>query len=323
MSAEVETMAYVGDRGLPWWVGIEAGKANEMAGLATAEEILAASETGWTVERKPIRVVGGAVITDRVANVRSTDGKPLGVVGTGYTIVQNDTAARFASQLIDTGEALFETGGSLRGGKQVFYSMELPKAEVQVPGDDSATKMYLLVTNGHDGGHAFEAAVTPVRVVCVNTLNMGLASATSRWKIYHRSGLDGRLAVAKQALGITHKYALRFAEVAGQLALKKVVDQQVADIFASKVWPVPDDLSAWQLAEHASSRAFETYMTSDTLGAIRGTAWGAVNAVAEFLDHEVEYGSRNGNPADARAASILWGTAHDKKEAALAAFTKL
>lgn len=36
---------------------------------------------------------------------------------------------------------------------------------------------YLLFSNGHDGRHAVRVAVTPIRVVCQNTLNLALRKA--------------------------------------------------------------------------------------------------------------------------------------------------
>jgi hypothetical protein len=174
MTANVESMAWVGDRGLPWWVGGSQDSddvmKHELAGLATGAEIREAAGLGWKVEKQPVFVKFGGKqikIDDKYATVRSSDGKPLGVVGKAYQPVQNDELDEWGDALVDSGEAAYETAGSLRGGRTVFYSMELNHLEINVGGDkvDEAIKTFLLLTNTHDGTKSLEAVITCVRAV--------------------------------------------------------------------------------------------------------------------------------------------------------------
>lgn len=320
MPAEVESMAWVGDRGLPWWVGSRADTARlktEMEGLATGQEIREAAGLNWAVEKKEIYVGRkGLKIPDKWATVRTDSGEPLGVVGRAYQPVQNDALDAWGDALVDSGEAKYETAGSLRGGRTVFFSMELDGLDVNVAGQSKdELKTYLLLTNSHDGSKALEAVITPVRVVCVNTLNMALGRKKASFKMRHVGGVEGKLVAAREALGITFQYQEVFSEIAGKLAMKKIVDEQVEEIFRAVFSGGIDDKN---YESSIAARAVELYHSSPTLEGIRGTAWGALNAVAEFADWEAKFAGRGvATREDVRAGSILWGQAKKHKEEAL------
>lgn len=319
MVAAVETMAYVADRGTPWH-----GEGTPVDELMTAADALEKSGLNWQVEKRNLRVVGGEVYPDRWATVRASDNRPLGIVGARYQIVQNADAFGFADNLVDDGQAKYETAGSLWNGKRVFLSMELNHLDINVKGDDSETKMFLMLTNGHDGGSAVEAVVTPIRTVCSNTLNLALASAKSRFKIRHTGDMTTKMLAAREALGITFKYAEDFAKLADKLSLKKVVNDQVLDILRTAVFPIDEETASEdRIADHASTLAFENYLNSETNDSIRGTAWGALNGIAEFIDYGLAYRGQSNSAADVRTNSLLWGTGQAKKQAALKALLKV
>jgi phage/plasmid-like protein (TIGR03299 family) len=319
-------MAWVGDRGLPWWVGTAEDTARlkaELEGLATGAEIREAAGLNWAVEKKPIYVGRkGPLVPDKFAVVRDDTEQPLGVVGKAYQLVQNEELDAWGDALVDSGEAKYETAGSLRGGKTVFLSMELNHLEINVGGDkvDEAIKTFLLLTNTHDGTKALEAAITCVRVVCVNTLNMALREAKSHFRLRHVGSMQGKVAAAREALGITFRYTEELKRLGDQLLLKKVVDEQVYEILSQAVWPVSPEWSENRLENSLAQGAYELYQTSENLDNIRGTAWGVLQAVAEFADHEATFKGRGASSAaDVRANSILFGQAQWRKELALKA----
>jgi phage/plasmid-like protein (TIGR03299 family) len=265
-------------------------------------------------------------IDDKYATVRSSDGKPLGVVGKAYQPVQNDELDEWGDALVDSGEAAYETAGSLRGGRTVFYSMELNHLEINVGGDkvDEAIKTFLLLTNTHDGTKSLEAVITCVRVVCVNTLNMALAQAKASFRLRHVGVMGGKIAAAREALGISFRYANELKAVGDKLITQKIVDDQVWDILSKAVWPVDPEWSENRMDASLARGAMELYKTSENLDNIRGTKWGVLQAVAEFADHEAVFKGRgSSNAADVRANSILWGQAQWRKELALKALAKV
>jgi phage/plasmid-like protein (TIGR03299 family) len=328
MSALVESMAWVGDRGLPWWVNTSEDRARiktELDGLATGPRIRVAAGLDWSVEKEAIRTESGVVIPDRFATVRQDTKAPLGVVGRSYTVVNNDALDEWGDALVDASDAKYETAGSLRGGRVVFYSMELNHLEINVGGDavDEAIKVFLLLTNTHDGSRSLEALITPVRVVCANTLTMAMHAATASFRLRHIGSMDGKIMAAREALGITFRYVDALKANAEKLILKQVVDAQVFDIMSKAVWPVDPEWTPDRMDRSAAVKAFDLYRSADNLANIRGTAWGALNAVAEYADHEAAFAARGaGSTADVRASSILYGNAKRAKERALTALLK-
>jgi phage/plasmid-like protein (TIGR03299 family) len=165
---------------------------------ATVGEAIEASGLGWSVAKRRLAIDCGADLPDvlryrgftgHYATVRQDNDEVLGVVGERYRIVQNHEAFAFVDQLL--GSLIhFETAGSLHGGRRVWVLATLPD-HVDAGGDD--VRPYVLLMNSHDGSTAVVAATTPIRVVCQNTLNWGLANA--RRKFFdppHRSGYAAR-----------------------------------------------------------------------------------------------------------------------------------
>ena len=107
------------------------------------------------------------------ANLREDTGEVLGIVSDEYEVVDNRDAFRFLDALIGS-DMHFETAGSLWGGRRVWCLARLPEY-VELGGDLSAT--YIYVANSHDGSMAVTAAVTPIRIVCANTLGAALRHA--------------------------------------------------------------------------------------------------------------------------------------------------
>ena len=324
MTANVESMAWVGDRGLPWWVGTSQDVAAkvELKGLATGKAMRKAAGLDWKVEKEPIQTASGIIIPDKYAVVRQSDKAPLGVVGRAMTLIQNEALDEWGDALVDSGEAKYETGGALRGGRTVFYSMELNHLEINIGGDavDEAIKTFLLLTNTHDGTKSMEAVITPIRVVCANTLNMAIRGAKTSFRLRHVGSMDGKLQAAREALGITFRYTEALKKLGDRLIVQKVVEDQVWDILSKAVFPVDEEWSENRLENSMATGAMELYKTSPNLDNIRGTGWSVLQAVAEYVDHEATFRGRGSSSAeDVRANSILWGQAQWRKGLALKA----
>lgn len=318
--------AIVVGRSLPWWseTRFNTGQIVKADGLMTAEEVfeklpLLASEhklVDMYAGRK------GGRVPNRHAVVRALDGAVVGDVGNAYRIVQPRQAFDWADNLVDSGEAKYETAGLLRGGSVAFLSMEIGHLEINVNGVPDTTDFYLMIRNSYDGSSPLIAVVTPVRTVCTNTDRMARLQAASMFTVRHSGSPDGKLAVAREALGIEFRYKASYVEVAQALANKRLVDSQIEEIFRTAIFPIPDGLSDGRVDNHPATRAFESYLTSDTLDGIRGTAWGAYNAITEFVDWGVEYKTRSHDVEDHRLDSITLGKGQERKDRALAALLK-
>lgn len=210
----------------------------------------------------------------------------LGVVGERYKVVQNEQLFEFGDNLLDGG-ASWESAGSIKNGTIVFGSLVIPKEfTLDEQGANDKTTTYLLVHTSHDGSVAIQASITPVRVVCQNTLNLALGSVKQSFKLRHTSSVEGRIQIAREALGLTFKYMEDFEKEARALFETKVNDKKVYDIITA-IYPKPEKDTKGQFKkwENKISLVNDLYFDSPTNANIKGTAWGMFNALTERLDY--------------------------------------
>jgi len=334
-STGLDSIAFVANRGLPWWKEIgskDAGQfgVTELEELQTAEAMLEHASLGWRVLQSPATYLDADNVlrtADRqIVNYRSDTGAFLGLVSPVYKIVQNAEAFSWSDSLVDSGDAKYETAGALFGGRRVVVSMEVSSVKgIRVKGEkeEGEVRTYLVTVNAHDGSMPLISMVTPVRWVCKNTLNLALGKHRGIYRIRHTGTVEGKLEAAREALGVTFEYMADFKAMADSLAKQKVVDKQVKEI-VDKLWP-KTPLQVELGREGTADRAFAAYHASETLEGIRGTKWGVLQAVAEFVDHELP--RRQGkavrvwDAADTRTQGILMGQQVEVKQRALELLT--
>lgn len=181
MSAEVETMFYL--RKEPWH-----GLGTQVMEAPNSREALKLAGLDWKVVQEPLITGAGDMVDGYKANVRNTDNQVLGVVGDRYRIVQNEEAFAFTDDLLGYG-VRYETAGSLQGGKKVWMLAHMPQ-EYIIAGEHISP--YLLFSNSHDGSGAVKVAITPIRVVCNNTLNLALNTAKRSWSAMHTGSIKAK-----------------------------------------------------------------------------------------------------------------------------------
>lgn len=205
--------------------------------------------------------------------------QPLGVVGSGYIPIQNEEAFAFGEALIDEGLEV-EAAGSLHGGRQTFVLFRVPTT-VQI-GDDVVVP-YLHVATSHDASLAVTAKATGIRVVCANTQAMSLNDRHPRYTCRHSGeGLDGKLADARAAIGLTYAELDTFqADMDRWLHTPATEDQFQAIVARS--FPKPDKADTLRVARW-DDRLNELHAVAqlDTNKPIAGTAWGALQTLTEW-----------------------------------------
>ena len=195
MAANVETMFSV--REVPWH-----GLGTIVKEAPTSADAIRLAGLDWKVEQKEIFLADGTKIEGSYANVRDIDNKPLGIVGERYKIVNNSDAFEFTDELLNEG-AEYETAGSLKNGKQIWLLARLSE-NYKILGDEVTP--YCCFTNTHDGTGAIKVAMTPVRVVCNNTLNLALKKAKRTWSARHTQTIKSKMSEARETLGLAKKY---------------------------------------------------------------------------------------------------------------------
>lgn len=272
------------------------GLGQKVNHLMTADEVMAESYlAGWDVRKQPI------FTADADGNMVSVEGKfatvrtnpinqavePLGVVGKGYHVIQNEESAEMLNALVDESGAHFETAGALRGGRETFVTMKLPEAMVlDVPGGQDQTDLYIAALNSHDGWGAYRLIVTPVRIVCANTQSAALASAKSSWSIRHTSGATDAIAEARESLQLTWKYVAAFEEQVKRM-IEAEVEREEAERLLHTVFGVEEAKTQRQRdsrIEHVTGVLVG--MDSDTNRLLGDTRYNVYNSVTEYVDHK-------------------------------------
>lgn len=275
MSANVETMFYVREN--PWH-GLGT-KVNEAPG---SREALIIAGLNWNVLQEPIYTETEEFIEGYKANVRDSDRKVLGVVTDRYKVIQNQEAFAFTDALLGEG-VRYETAGSLQGGKRVWLLAHMPH-EYIISGERISP--YLVFTNTHDGSGAIKAALTPIRVVCQNTLNLALSTAKRSWSMIHTGNIKGKLQEARNTLILAETYMDSLGREFEGLRKKKLTDKQVME-YIEILLPLEDNATPQQtknvrrLQEDMKLRYFEAPDLKD----VGKNAYRFINAVSDFATH--------------------------------------
>jgi len=272
MSANVETMFSVREK--PWH-----GLGTVVHEAVTSREALTLAGLDWEVRQEPIIYKGQN--SGYFMNIRSTDDKVLGVVGSRYKPVQNVDAFDFVDGLIGEG-VTYETAGSLNSGKRIWLLAKMPDVRIL----DEVVEPFMCLTNSHDGFSSLKVCMTPVRVVCQNTINLALRSAKRSWNGRHTGSLESKMAAAKETLGLAREYMSSLSETAEELYKIKVSPKDFS-ILQEKLFPITEDMTKRKEESQILLREQLKYAWEiDDLGNIRGTGWGFINAVADMSTHK-------------------------------------
>jgi phage/plasmid-like protein (TIGR03299 family) len=277
----------------PAWHGLGTVFMEEKS---TSEMLEAANLNGWNVRLEDLQIPS-ELTSDKnyqyVVRTNPTDKTQtdvLGIVGERYVPLQNEELFAFGDNILDGG-GRWETAGSIRGGRVVFGSLALERETVLDPsGVADVVKTYLLINTSHDGSIAIQASITPVRVVCANTLNLAMGNIKKKdgvkqsFKIRHTQSAEGRVRVAREALGLANSYMDKFDIMAKQMIQKEITAQQFNDIIlAAYPKPTKDTKGAIKKWETKVDLINDIY-TGEFNHMIAGNAWGAFNALTERLD---------------------------------------
>lgn len=274
MSALVETMFYV--RETPWH-----GLGTKVDEAPTSAEAIKLAGLDWNVVCEPIYTADNIEIPNMKANIRDTDRSVLGVVSDRYKIVQNKEAFEFTDSLINE-EVRYETAGSLKNGKVVWMLAKMPERKIL----DDKFDPYICFTNSFDGSGAIRACMTPVRVVCNNTLNLALNNSTRQWSTRHIGDIEGKLIEAQHTLGLANDYMDGLSDEANKLVEVKVTDAQLEAIF-DELYPVDINKDSQRKINNVldfKDKLFKCYAMPD-IAQYKGTAWGIINATTDLVDH--------------------------------------
>lgn len=339
------SMAYCGET--PWH-----GLGTKVDGLQTAAAMLTAAGMDWTVSLRPVHVEHEpgklAVIPGQRAIVRDDTGYVLGISTPRYTPVQNAQNGEMVDAIMASG-ACVETAGVLDNGERCWMLARIDAGTFEVTKGDAVTPYFALAW-GHDARHGIAGKLTPIRIVCHNTLSATFGNSGAEWKrraeifLKHSKNASLRIAEAREALGLVLKQTDETAETYRALAGRILTPAERSDYVAG-VFPYPaaavdtestSDTVARLLGTTSDRRAIADAAAAarervddvrDTINRLMGegrgaqyapgSAWNAYNAVTEYVDHVYPV-LASGAVSEVRQQSALVGTYATVKASALA-----
>ena len=316
MPANVGEMFYYGP--VPWH-----GQGRELDQPVNMEEAIIAGGLDWEVggarlmtdeePPSPVRTRFAIVRKDRP---KGHPGRVLGVAHREFNPLQNREGIRIFDSIFGRGKKVYHTGGYLGFGEVIWLLAALPKNIFVTPGDRVNT--YALFTNSHNGTIAVDFRLTTVRVVCQNTLCLALNKSNKKdvFKQAHQG--DYRELEEKVASFFAETLrAVEEVEVRFKAMMDRKFDDDLIKAYIESLFPMPAKPARFDtspmVAKFYTARVKKVKEARVTTAAlvnvgkgteirgVKGSLWGALNAVLEYVDHF----ERNGG---SRISSGLFGS---------------
>jgi phage/plasmid-like protein (TIGR03299 family) len=311
MAHLLEQMAYIGDT--PWH-----GLGNQLSAHEPIEVWAKQAGMDWQIREAPVRFMTNAPesigemesFPENKVLFRSDTNSPLSVVSQRYKVVQPSEILEFYRDLTEVSGFELETAGILKGGRKIWALARTGQSST-LRGND-VTNAYVLLATACDGTLATTAQFTSIRVVCNNTLAVALGSSTGAVKVPHNTSFDPQL--VKRQLGISVATWDSFMYRMKGLSERKVMSNEAAN-YVRRVFSNLDKTTPPNTNERAMAKVmtlFDGHGKGAELASSKGTAFGLLNSVTEFVDHE-----RRARSADHRLESAWFGQGAALKEKAL------
>ena len=311
MAHLIESIAFKGTT--PWH-----GLGNHLTENQPIEVWAQQAGMDWNIREASVRFV--AEHDEKISSIhtfpenkvlfRSDTNAPLSVVSQRYQVVQPREILEFYRDLSEVSGFELETAGVLKGGRKI-WALAKTGQSTALRGND-VTNGYVLLATACDGTLATTAQFTSIRVVCNNTLAVALAGGAGAVKVPHSTSFDPE-AVKKQ-LGISVSSWDEFMYRMKTLSERKVKSVE-AERYFLRVFTDHSTKAVGQTNERALAKAlslFDGQGKGSDLDSAKGTAFGLLNAVTEFVDHE-----RRARSIDHRLESAWFGQGAAIKQKAL------
>ena len=286
-------MAYVGE--LPWH-----GLGTKVPADLTPDQFMVTAGLDWKVTKEKLVTPQGVIVPNKEALVRTSDNSVLDVVGTGWNPVQNSEAFEFFNDYVVAGDMEMHTAGSLKNGQMVWALAKTKESFELFNGDQ--TDNYFLFTNPHQFGKSINIRMTPIRVVCNNTLTLSLSKESDKMvTVNHRKAFDPDM--VKEQMGIAREKMEQYKSMAEFLGGKRYTADNVIQYF-NEVFGAPakekvDNVIPF--TSHNAKIAYENLDTQPGANFAQGSWWTAFNSVTHMTDH------LQGRENDSRLQSAWYG----------------
>jgi|GEM_PF-624973 len=277
---------------MPWQgTGVDVSEEE----VKTAQDLMREADLDWKVVERPLSFTPDPATPMREVLVgthkmimRETDEAPLGVVGIGWTPLQNYEAFDFVDKLIEAGALKYHSAGSFKDGKVIWIQAEFDESEI-VPGD--VHKKYLMLVSAFDGTFSVRIGETDIRIACYNTIRMALIDAAreenvmKEIRIRHTQTMKEKIEAAQQAISQAHERSKRTDNFMKALSRMNMTSTMWED-FGKQLIPDPPDGKRNTRAEKARNELLSLAVTGrgQDIPGVAGTGYAAFNAVTEYTN---------------------------------------
>ena len=288
----------------------------------SSRQAIEAARLAWTVAKVPLYVAGGLrlhEVPDRFALLREDrishpDCPIFGIAGRDYVPLQNVEAFEFFDPLVQDGDATYETAGALGHGERIWVQARLSGDLEIVSGDH--VQRFLLLSNSHDGRASVRVKLTPIRVVCNNTLTAALAHGRTI-QVRHDREMDKRLKQAKELLGLIVGQFEETAALFRRMARTQLTHDRAVQFLTAVFLDGSTKDTARRAADaRAWAMHFYEHGRGNELPALRESLWALYNGVTELVDHR-RPPNAGADHTLARLRSVWFGAGAAVKERAL------
>jgi phage/plasmid-like protein (TIGR03299 family) len=307
---QLETMAYVG--ATPWH-----GLGHCLTPHQPIEVWLTQAGMDWQIREAPVRFMTEGIdrpdavlcVPDSKVLYRSDTHQPLSIVSQRFKVVQPQEILEFYRDLTERSGFELETAGVLHHGRRL-WALAKTGQSFSLKGND-LSHAYVLLATACDGTLATTALFTAIRVVCNNTLAVALNGGSSAVKVPHNVKFDAQAVKAQLGISVTSWDAFIYRMKA---LSERPVNATDATAYFHKVFSRQDKDGRELTSERAMAKAlalFDGQGKGAELASSKGTAYGLLNAVTQYVDHE-----RRAKSTDHRLDSAFFGQgAHIKQKA--------
>ena len=263
--------------------------------------IFEATDLDWTIEQEPVyslnknnyfHMDGSGkyhlkndeynLIPNVVANYRSDNHDFLGFVHPKkYKIVSNLEAFDFVDQLPNF---TLEKVGMFDGGRKVFV-VGKSNEQIIIDGADDKVDFYLTFLHGHDGKSGIRFILCPIRMFCMNQLNLMLHTARFKYSITHVGDVEFKLKQIQLAIADSRGYVNSLSDTIQEMINHK--PNITIDRLTELLLPENDEDTERQVAykEDVKNAIIDLYKTKDDLQNYKGTSFGMLSAVSDYVSH--------------------------------------
>lgn len=270
--------------GAPAWHGL--GSLLEEG--ASIDDWKTASGLDWEVFESLVTyqsLKGLHTYPDKRVLFRSDDQTPLSIVSADYHVVQPGEVLEFFRDITEIHGFKLSAAGSLFGGKRFWATAEVGKSLLAV--DDDCINGQLLLVTSVDGTLATQAKFLSTRVVCNNTLTVGLGESGKRaTRKTHASSWDAK--EFKLDLGLIDKGWDNFSNSIKRLTEVKISDAFARNFFENKFYSKEALIEDQGIgAIKRVNTLMDLYKNGSGAEYSTGTAYGVLNAVTELFTHGI------------------------------------